>query len=82
MIFEIFQLRGTPTEETWSGVSLLKDYKDNFPQFKKQSLKQRVTKGGGKVSEAGMDLMERMLEMDPVKRIGIQDALKHPYFNE
>ena len=31
-LFKIFQIMGTPTEETWPGVSKLPEYKFTFPQ--------------------------------------------------
>jgi len=68
MLFEIFNLRGTPSEESWSGIENLKDYKKSFPQFKKRDLKKHLNNS---LSEAGFDLLEKMLEMDPVKRIGL-----------
>jgi serine/threonine protein kinase len=30
----------------------------------------------------GLDLLERMLEYDPSKRITAAEALEHPYFKE
>jgi hypothetical protein len=30
-IFKIFQLHGTPTEQTWPGVNSLPDFKPTFP---------------------------------------------------
>lgn len=33
-------------------------------------------------SEAGFDLLAKMLEYDPTRRINAEDALNHPYFSE
>jgi len=33
-IFKIFQLYGTPTEDTWPGVTQLPDFKNSFPKFR------------------------------------------------
>lgn len=34
------------------------------------------------VSESAKNLLKRMLEVDPDKRITAQEALSHPYFKE
>ncbi len=34
-IFKIFQILGTPTEETWPGIKKLPDYKTTFPKWTK-----------------------------------------------
>ena len=34
------------------------------------------------LNESGLDLMERMLQIDPDKRISSQEALLHPFFNK
>ncbi|CAL6046233.1 Kinase [Hexamita inflata] len=78
-LFKIFEVLGTPTDQTWPGITQLPDYKPSFPKFKGVGLKKAL---GGNLSEAGLDLMASMLEMDPVKRISCKDALKHPYFQE
>lgn len=31
-LFRIFRVFGTPNEEMWPGVSLLRDYNPNFPR--------------------------------------------------
>jgi hypothetical protein len=37
-LFKIFNIRGTPTERLWPGVSSLPDWKAHFPQWAKQEL--------------------------------------------
>lgn len=37
-LFRIFRVLGTPTEDTWPGVSQFSDYKSVFPKFEPQSL--------------------------------------------
>ena len=39
-------------------------------------------KGMRYLSNNGMDLLLRLLEFDPVKRISAEEALDHPYFKE
>ena len=38
--------------------------------------------GGPYLSQMGVDLMSKLLELDPDKRITCAEALKHPYFSE
>lgn len=38
-IFAIFQVMGTPTNQSWPGISTLPDYKPTFPKWQKKSLK-------------------------------------------
>eukprot|EP00392_Amoebophrya_sp_AT5.2_P014384 g14533.t1 len=33
-------------------------------------------------ADAGVDLLQRLLQMNPEERIGIQEALQHPYFDD
>ncbi|CAL6106451.1 Kinase [Hexamita inflata] len=79
MLFEIFQLRGTPTEDTWPGVSQLKDWRDTFPKLMGQSLQKRLRNS---LSAQGFDLLEKLLEMDPGKRIPLSEAMSHKWFLE
>ena len=72
-IFKIFKLHGTPTEETYPGISKLPDFKSTFPKFKPVNLHDFV-KG---LDAYGMDLLAKMIALDPAKRISARCALSH-----
>eukprot|EP01083_Nonionella_stella_P097756 274804_1 len=77
-IFRIFRILGTPTETMWPGVSDLPDFKVSFPKWKPRPLEE-VVPG---LCPQGIDLLKRMLEYDPNKRLTAKQALKHPYFDD
>ena len=78
-IFKIFNILGTPNETVWPGVSKLRDYKITFPQWKAQPLCKIVPN----LDPAGLDLLCKMLALDPEKRISAAAALSHVcFFNE
>ena len=77
-IFKIFQMYGTPTEQTWPGITKLPDFKLTFPQFKGKGI-EAYNKN---ISPLGVDLLPKMLQQDPCKRISAKQALHHPYFND
>jgi serine/threonine protein kinase len=75
-LYKIFRTCGTPTEETWPGVSSLPDYKPTFPKWPGSSLKRTVPT----LDADGFDLISKMLAYEPVARITAKDALNHPWF--
>eukprot|EP00494_Astrolonche_serrata_P024655 UN24914 len=75
-IFQIFKILGTPDDSVWSNVTKLPEYSQLFPQWKKQPFKNI----SNRFCKEAIDLLEKMLEYDPVKRITTKDALNHPYF--
>ncbi|KAG0044101.1 Cyclin-dependent kinase 3 [Gryganskiella cystojenkinii] len=76
-LYRIFRLRGTPTEENWPGITQLKDWKPNFPVWHRQPLEKTVPT----LCPDGVDLLHRMIEYDPARRISAKQAALHPYFD-
>ncbi|KAH9946753.1 Pkinase-domain-containing protein [Amylocystis lapponica] len=75
-IFKIFRILGTPSEESWPGVSQLPDYKPTFPHWSGQDLSDHVPS----LDDEGLDLLKLLLTYDTGKRISAKRALVHPYF--
>ena len=77
-LFKIFQVRGTPTDDVWPGVSMLPDFSDHFPKWPCRRLAQIVPHIGDK----GVDLLENLLTYEPSKRLTAREALYHPFFTD
>ena len=77
-IYKVFQLLGTPDENSWPGVSKLPFYKENFPKFRAAGIETVVPN----LSSDGAELMRKLLNMDPRKRISAMEALGHDFFKE
>lgn len=77
-IFRIFRVLGTPTEQTWPGVSRLPHFKASFPKFRAQTLARSIPGA----DPAAIDLISRMLVYEPSQRISAKEALRHPFFSE
>ncbi|KAJ8485271.1 hypothetical protein OPV22_017756 [Ensete ventricosum] len=75
-LLHIFRLLGTPTEEQWPGLGLLRDWHE-YPQWKPQNLASAVPA----LEPEGVDLLSKMLQYDPAKRISAKAAMEHPYFD-
>jgi len=75
-IFKIFQFHGTPTNATWPGVTNLPDFKNTFPRFR-QAIPEQVL---GNFDVIAMDLLLKLIAIDPARRINAKEALSHPYF--
>uniref|UniRef100_A0A0G4F533 Cyclin-dependent kinase 2 homolog n=1 Tax=Chromera velia CCMP2878 TaxID=1169474 RepID=A0A0G4F533_9ALVE len=80
-LFKIFRLRGTPTEESWPGVTELPEFRSTFPKWR-DVLPERLSSLRPVLGESGCDLLIKLLVLCPKKRIDVFDALKHPYFSE
>lgn len=77
-LFRIFRTMGTPTEENWPGVTSMKAYKNTFPCWKRNVLKELVPQ----LDDLGIDLLEKMLIYDPHKRMNAKSAVDHKYFDD
>ncbi len=76
-LFQIFFKLGTPDDETWEEFRELPNYKFEFPNWKQRPLKKHINL----LEPAGLDLMAKLLHINPSRRITAEDALKHEYFD-
>ncbi|XP_034691934.1 cyclin-dependent kinase C-1-like [Vitis riparia] len=74
---KIFELCGSPDENNWPGVSKIPWY-NNFKPAK--PLERRVREVFRTFDRHALDLVDRMLTLDPSKRISAKDALDAEYF--
>ncbi|XP_041091853.1 cyclin-dependent kinase 18-like [Polyodon spathula] len=73
----IFRLIGTPTDDTWSGITANEEFKSyHFPQYKQQPLINHVPR----LDTEGIDLLANLLLYEARSRISAEAALRHPYF--
>uniref|UniRef100_A0ACD5Z4J5 Uncharacterized protein n=1 Tax=Avena sativa TaxID=4498 RepID=A0ACD5Z4J5_AVESA len=83
---KIFKMLGTPNEDIWPGYTKLPGAKAKFPKQPYNKLREKFPAvsftGGLTLSEAGFDLLNRMLTYDPEMRISAEAALKHEWFRE
>lgn len=75
VLYSIFGKLGTPNEESWPDVGLIENFKD-FPIWQGVNLKDLLPG----VSLEGVELLSRMIVLDPKKRISAYEALNHVIF--
>uniref|UniRef100_A0A0R3WGQ8 cyclin-dependent kinase n=1 Tax=Taenia asiatica TaxID=60517 RepID=A0A0R3WGQ8_TAEAS len=79
-LYQIFRMKGTPTEETWPTVAKLPNYSPtSFQSWHSNGLcsQEKIVRA---LDARGLDLLTALLRYDPPSRINAQRALLHPYF--
>ncbi|KAL6566553.1 hypothetical protein OROGR_002168 [Orobanche gracilis] len=83
---KIFKMLGTPNEKIWPGFSELPGVKVNFVKHKYNLLRKKFPPSSFTrspvLSDAGFDLLNKLLTYDPEKRITAEEALNHEWFRE
>ncbi|KAJ3114861.1 cyclin-dependent serine/threonine protein kinase [Physocladia obscura] len=73
-LLKIFKVLGTPNETTWPKIVELPEYKPDFPVYDKANLAELIPK----LDVNGLDLLGKLLEFEPEKRISAELALQRP----
>jgi len=95
---KIFQVLGKPSEKTWPDIAVLPDWKarnqnkwkgtilerswNSYPEANTTTLEMMIKAHNRSVTSEALDLLCRMIEYDPAKRITASQALDHPYFKQ
>ena len=77
-LHKIMKVLGKPPVVWKKGYQLAKSLGINFPEQPKIPLKDIITNA----SDSAIDLMERMLQYDPLNRPSAKELLNHKYFSE
>ena len=83
-LFAIFKVLGSPTKAEYEEYSMIVPFDSkifsDFKSHKRQSFKEKFYYM--KDYDNLMDLLFKMLEYNPVRRITAVEALKHPFFKD
>lgn len=74
----IFKLLGTPTEQSWPGISSNEEFVTyNYPQYRADTLSNHTPR----LSSEGVELLSEFLQFEGKKRISADDSMNHRYFS-
>mmetsp|Transcript_13329 Transcript_13329/g.29143 ORF Transcript_13329/g.29143 Transcript_13329/m.29143 type:complete len:319 (+) Transcript_13329:84-1040(+) len=80
-IFKIFMKCGTPTVADWPGLQDLPLFKETFPKWPKKGW-ENVRNLQAQMGDAGVALIDKMLHIDPKRRISARTAIQQAYFQD
>eukprot|EP00927_Polykrikos_kofoidii_P036791 TRINITY_DN3103_c1_g2_i1.p2 TRINITY_DN3103_c1_g2~~TRINITY_DN3103_c1_g2_i1.p2 ORF type:complete len:351 (-),score=48.67 TRINITY_DN3103_c1_g2_i1:432-1484(-) len=80
MLMKIFEAMGTPTEETWPGVSKLPHWQTWFPNWPHKNKAEMVCRLHPELPEAALELFQGLLTMCPTRRMTSRKANNHRCF--
>ncbi|XP_010476973.1 PREDICTED: cyclin-dependent kinase B1-1-like [Camelina sativa] len=72
----MFSVLGTPTEQQWLGVTSLINW-NSFPDWHPKDQGSAFPS----LSPQGVDLLTKLLKLNPAERISAKAALDHSYFD-
>jgi cyclin-dependent kinase 12/13 len=76
----LWALCGSPQPEQWPGVERLPNW--HIARPRKAYSRNIRSKYGKYFSKTGLDLLEKLLVLNPAERITAAQALRHPYFED
>ena len=83
-LFKVMQVYGTFNELTLPGYKAFPYFDQDFPYWEGIGLKNYIARRNRIIDmdNVAFDLLEKMLAIDPLKRITCKEALNHPYFRD
>uniref|UniRef100_A0A4W4EK71 cyclin-dependent kinase n=1 Tax=Electrophorus electricus TaxID=8005 RepID=A0A4W4EK71_ELEEL len=74
----IFKLLGTPTEETWPGITSNEEFISyNYPRYRADCLHNHTPR----LDNDGVGLLAKLLQFEGKKRMSAEEAMRHSYFH-
>merc|ERR1719204_1370866 len=74
-LLKTFQIVGTPNETTWPGCKNLPHWQPMMPKWRPMNYHERLPR----LEPLGVDLVSKLLKVDPCQRISAKRALLHEY---